>query len=282
MKEDFYQVLGIEKKSSQAEIKKAYRQAALKWHPDKNKSSEAEKKFKTINQAYEVLSNPQKRQQYDQFGHDAFDPASGSPGTGRTGPFAYTYSSGGNPFGNANSGFGGFSDPFQIFETFFGGASPFRRGPAKPHYSLKVDFMDAIDGCTKEVTIQGRNHKIKIPPGADDGTRIRYSDFDVSVDVGSHPQFKRDGADIFIDHQISLTDALLGTTIEVPTVKDKIKLKVRPGTQPGSLIRLRGQGALRIGFRSHGDQYVRLVIDFPSRLSRQQKKILKDLQSSGL
>ena len=282
MKADFYQVLGVEKKSSQPEIKKAYRQAALKWHPDKNKSSEAEAKFKTINQAYEVLSNPQKRQQYDQFGHAAFDPASGHPGTGHTGPFAYTYSSGGSPFGNVNFDFGGFSDPFQIFESFFGGASPFRRGPVKSHYSLKVNFMDAIDGCTKEVVIQGKAHKIKIPPGADDGTRIRYSDFDISVDVGSHPQFKRDGADIFIDHQINLTDALLGITIEVPTVKDKIKLKVRPGTQPGSLIRLRGQGTLRLGSHSRGDQYVRLVIDFPSKLSRQQKKILKDLQSSGL
>jgi DnaJ-class molecular chaperone len=124
MKRDFYEVLGVDKNASKADIKAAYRQQALAWHPDRNKAADAEEKFKEINEAYEVLSNDQKKSAYDQFGHAAFDPSSGGFGgrtyTDQSGPFTYTWSGGNNPFGsNTDFDFGGFSNPFDIFEQFF-------------------------------------------------------------------------------------------------------------------------------------------------------------------
>lgn len=284
---DFYQTLGVSKTSSAEEIKKAYRKLALEWHPDKNKTSEAEGKFKQINQAYEVLSNPQKRQQYDQFGPAAFSPGGGFPGgfgaggpqaqTHRSGPFTYTYttSRGGTPYGDFD-----FSDPFEIFEQFFGGASPFggSRQPPKPHYSLSISFEEAMKGTEKSVVIQGKQHKIVIPPGADDGTQIRFSDFDVSVDVKPDPKFKRDGVNIFIDHHISFTLAILGGNAQVPSIDKPIKIKIRPGTQPNTLIRLAGQGAPRLRGGGKGDQYVRLVVDLPEKITGKQKKLLEEFE----
>lgn len=286
---DFYDVLGVAKTASAAELKKAYRKKALEFHPDKNKSSDAETKFKEVNEAYEILSNPQKKQTYDQFGHAAFKqggPGAGGFGgfggarTGRAGPFTYTYTNTAEGAqGSPGFDFGGFTDPFEIFESFFGGASPFGRArPAKPHYSLKIDLMEAYKGVEKSIIHQGKQHDIKIPPGADDGTHIRYSDFDVSVDVQPHDTFKRDGLDIIVNHQISFAQAALGSTEEIPTLDGKVKLKVRPGTQPGSLIRLRGKGMPRIRSHGRGDQYIRLVVTVPKALNREQKSLLKKLQ----
>ena len=181
-KRDSYDILGVSKNATPAELKSAYRKLALEWHPDRNKSPEAESKFKEINEAYQVLSDPKKKGSYDQFGHSAFDSTAGGPGGfggfRQQGPFQYYYSSGGeNPFGDL----GGFSDPFEIFEQFFGTSSPFgRRGPAKPHYSLRVPFMTAIKGGTETVSIDGKKHSIKIPAGTDTGTHLRFSNFDVT------------------------------------------------------------------------------------------------------
>jgi len=279
---DYYDILSVDKKASPAELKKAYRKKALEFHPDRNKSQEAEAKFKEINEAYEVLGNSQKRAKYDQFGHAAF--SQGSPGfsgstgrTGRAGPFSYTYTTTGGPAG----GFGGFSDPFEIFETFFGGASPFGRGgPAKPHYSLKITLEEAFKGVEKSIVHQGKSYQIKIPPGADDGTHIRYTDFDISVDVTPHSTFKRQGIDIVVDHQIPFTSAALGSTESISTLEGKVKLKIRPGTQPGALIRLKGKGMPRLRSTSRGDQYVRLIINIPKNLSRHQRSLLQDFQNN--
>lgn len=284
---DFYDILGVNKSASAAEIKQAYRKKALEFHPDRNKSTDAEAKFKEVNEAYEVLSNPQKKQTYDQFGHAAFKQGGagdfggfGGARTGRAGPFTYTYttSGGGNPFEGVD--FGGFSDPFEIFESFFGGASPFRRGPQKPHYSLKISLEDAYKGIEKRLVHQGKEHTIKIPPGADDGTRIRYQDFDVSVDVQNHDTFKRDGHDIFVDYEILFTSAALGSTETIPTLDGHVKLKIRPGTQPGSLIRLRGKGMPFLRGRGRGDQYVRLVVTIPKSVSKKQRELLKQLDKT--
>lgn len=276
-KRDYYEILGVSKTATAAELKSAYRKKALEFHPDRNKAPDAEQKFKEVNEAYEILSDEKKRQMYDQFGHAAFDPRGGGFGgfgnAGRQGPFTYTYSTGGqNPFGDFGADFG---DPFEIFETFFGGASPFGRVVHKPHYSVRIQFMEAINGTERSIVHQGKQHTVKIPPGASDGTRIRYDEFDVSIDVMPHERFKRDGDDIFVDQHITFTLAALGGNIEVPTVEKPVKLKIRPGTQPHTMVRLRGKGAPHLRGGGRGDEYVRLVVTVPEKLSREQKQLLE-------
>jgi DnaJ-class molecular chaperone len=283
-KRDYYEILGLAKSASKEEVKKAYRKMALKYHPDKNKASDAESKFKEINEAYEVLSNDQKKQAYDQHGHQAFDPSGGFGGfgganqTGRSGPFTYTYTSnsqGGNPFGFDPSDF---SDPFDIFSSFFGGGNPFNRGPQKPHYSIKINFLEAVNGIEKTIIHQGKNHTVKIPAGADNGTRIRFHDFDVSIDVLPHDLFKRDGYDVFIDHQISISTAVLGGAEEIETIDKPIKIKVKAGTQSHTMIRLKGQGIRHIRGQGRGDQYIRLIVTIPSSLSREERRLFQSLR----
>lgn len=280
-KKDFYEVLGVSQKAPAKEIKQAYRKQALQYHPDKNKDSGAEAKFKEINEAYQILSDPEKKQAYDQFGHSAFAPGgAGGPfsQTHKSGPFTYTYTtSGARKAGGMPFGFD-FSDPFEIFEQFFGGASPFRRGPQLPRYGITIEFMEAIKGVEKRIIHRGKEKIIKIPAGADDGTRIKFQDFYVTIEVKNHPTFKRDGSDIFIDYEISFSLAALGGKIEVPTVDGLIKLKIRPGTQPGTLVRLRGRGAPRVHSSARGNQYIRLLVKVPSRLNRKQKELLKKLE----
>ena len=281
-KRDYYDVLGVNKQASAAEIKSAYRKLALKWHPDKSDNKkEAEEKFKEINEAYEILSNTEKKKTYDQFGHAAFDPSMGANPFSRTGrqqgPFTYTYNSDGGQGINFEDLFGGsgYSDPFQVFETFFGGASPFGRQAAKPHYSLEIEFMDAVNGTEKTIVHQGKQHTIKVPPGADDGTRIRFNEFDVSINVKTHPDFKRHNYDVYLEKEIPFTTAILGDNITVPTLDKDLKLKIRPGTQPNTTIRLSGKGIKHLRSSRHGDFYIRLIITFPKKLTRQQKQALK-------
>jgi DnaJ-class molecular chaperone len=283
-KRDYYDILGVDKKAAAKEIKSAYRKMALKYHPDKNKASDAEEKFKEINEAYQVLSDGEKKKAYDQFGHAAFDPASGMgrnpfSGASRQGPFTWSYSSssgGQNPFGNVD-----FGDPFAIFETFFGGGFSRQRGGFRPRqrYSLAIDFMEAIKGVEKEVEVEGKKHKIKVPAGANDGTRIRFDDFDISIEVRTHQKFKRDGYDIFVDQEISFAMAALGGKIEVPTLNGQLKLKVRPGTQSHTLIRLRGEGVRHLRGRGKGDLYVRLIIKVPEKLGKEEKRLLEQLEA---
>ena len=274
---DYYDILGVDKKASDAEIKRAYRKKALEFHPDRNKSADAEGKFKEVTEAYEVLSNSQKKQAYDQYGHSAFQQGAGgfggSPFGGfqgyQSGPFTYSYSTSG---GNQGFDFGGFSDPFEIFEQFFGGASPFGRAQRVPRYSLAISFMEAALGVEKEVSIDGRRKKIKIPAGVNDGSRIQFRDFSITIEVREDKKFKRDGDDVFVDEEISLKTALLGGTVEVLTVEGKIKLKIRAGTQSGTMVRLRGRGIKRLNRSGKGDQYVRFVVRIPERLNSEQKE----------
>ncbi len=288
-KRDYYDILGVGKSVPLGEIKRAYRKLALKYHPDKNNSPDAAEQFKEVNEAYEVLSNSKKREAYDQFGHAAFDqtagfgagPFGGFPGFGgetrtyKQGPFTYTYttSGGGSPFEGI-----GFSDPFEIFEAFFGGAYPFRRTQQIPRYSLSLTFDEAVHGCKKKVEIEGREKIIKIPAGVDDGTRIRFRDFYITFDVKQDEQFKRDGVDLFLDLPISFAQAALGDTIEVPTIDKSVGLKIRPGTQPGTLIRLRGKGVPYLRGGGRGDQYVRVMVKVPEKLSGRQREILKEFE----
>lgn len=283
MKPDFYEVLGVSKNASKEEIKSAYRKSALKFHPDRNKEPNAEEKFKEINEAYEVLSNDQKKSAYDQYGHAAFDPNSaggfgGHTYTNQNGPFNFTYTSGGNnPFGESDFDFGGFSNPFDIFEQFFGTGGASRRGPRLETYKIQISFLEAANGVQKEVSINGKKKKIKIPAGVDDGQRIKFSDFILYIDVAPDKVFKREGNDVFVNISISFRQAALGDEIEVPTLHDKLKVKVKPGTQPNTLIRLRGQGIRDIHGYGVGDLYIRLNIEIPTRLTSKQKELIKDL-----
>lgn len=286
---DYYDVLGITKTASAAEIKKAYRQQALKWHPDRNKTPEAEKQFKELSEAYEVLSNTQKKAAYDQYGHAAFAPGGGfgsqgpTPGGGQTyrqGPFNYTYYTGGQ--GAPNMGDFDFSDPFEIFERFFGGGSPFGgRASQIPRYGLSLTFDEAVHGCTKKVEIDGKKREIKIPAGVDDGSRINFKDFYVTVDVHPDPVFKREGDDILVEFSVPFTLLSLGGMITVPTVDGEVKLKVRPGTQSGSMLRLSGRGVSHLNQSGRGDEYIRLIVETPQKLTSEQKRILKEFEEAS-
>lgn len=279
---DYYQILGVSKTASAEEIKKAYRKLALEYHPDRNKTKEGEAKFKEVTKAYEVLGDPKKRTTYDQYGASAFEgPGAGAGGPfgggqgGQYGPFSYSYSSGGQGGG---FDFGGFSDPFEIFEQFFGGGM---RSQRRPIYSLTVNFTDAVHGVQKEVTIDGKKQKIKIPAGVDSGSRIRFSEYDVVVDVIPDPKFQREGYDIVTEEEVSFVKAALGTELPVKTIHGEVTIKVPAGTQPNTLIRLREKGVPYVQGKGHGDHYVKVKVTVPKSLSRKQKELLEELDKES-
>jgi DnaJ-class molecular chaperone len=282
---DYYQILGVSKTATRDEIKKAYRKLALEYHPDRNKTKEGELKFKEVTKAYEVLSNEEKRKTYDQFGHAAFEqgagqgPFGGAGGPfggqgGQYGPFTYSYSSNGQ---GADFDFGGFSDPFEIFEQFFGGGFGQQRA-RKPIYSVTITFKEAVHGVEKNVTVNGKSQKIKIPAGVDSGSRIRFQEYDVAIQVTPDQHFAREGYDIITEQEISYAQAALGAEISVETIDDKVKIKIPAGTQPGILVRLSGRGVPRLQGGGRGDHYVRIKIVVPKKLSNRQKELLEELQ----
>ncbi len=282
---DYYEILGVPKNATDADIKTAYRKQALKWHPDRNKAPEASEKFKEINKAFEVLSDPKKKEVYDQYGEAAFQrggSAGGPQGYDQQGPF-YTYTNfggQGNPFEGAD--FSGFSDPFEIFEQFFGFESPFggrsRRSARRDVYEIELSFDEAVHGVKKETVIKGQRKTIKIPAGVDNGMHIRFSDFDLQVRVRPHPYFKREGQDIYLEKEISYPTAILGGIVDVPTVDGSVKLKIRPGTQSGTTVRLRSQGIPYPNSSQKGDEYVIYKIHVPQNISGKAKKLLEELQ----
>lgn len=280
-KKDYYELLGVSKNASAEEMKKAYRKLALQYHPDRNKSKEAEEKFKEINEAYEVLSDEKKRETYDRFGRAAFSQGAGgaNPFAGGAGnPFTYTYSSQGqSPFADGFD-FSGFSDPFEIFEQFFGGGSPF--GRQKQVYSLRLNFMEAVKGVEKKVRIGKEEKIIKIPAGVDNSSRIRFDNFDIVIEVSGHSVFKRHNYDILTEKEIPMAQAALGDIVEVETIDGKVKLKVPPGTQPDTLIRLKGKGVQHVDNSARrGDHLVRIKIKVPLRLNRKQEDLLRSFEA---
>ncbi len=286
-KRDYYQILGVSKSAPLDEIKKAYRKLALEWHPDRNRKPEANEKFKEINEAYAVLSNSEKKATYDQFGHSAFQPGTGGGGGYRQGPFTYSYytssdgNQGGFPFG------ADFIDPFEIFEQFFGGGFGRSTGSRQRReaYQITIDFMEAMKGVTKEVHLprgqagEGSVRKtIKIPAGVDTGSRIRFDDFDIVIEVRPDKHFKREGSDLIVEQEIQYSVAVLGGTIEVSTIDGPLKLRIQPGTQPGTIIRLRGKGVPHVRVGGRGDEYVRIQLHIPTHLSRKQRELLEELE----
>lgn len=279
---DYYEILGVAKEATQDEVKKAYRKLALQYHPDRNKTKEGEEKFKEVTKAYEVLGNEEKRKTYDQYGAAAFEqgagggpfgggnPFGGQQG-GQYGPFTYTYSNNGNGQG---FDFGGFSDPFEIFEQFFGGQAR----PRRAVYGVTISFNDAVQGTEKQVSINGKSQKIKIPAGVDRGSRIRFDDYDVVIDVTPDPKFNRKGYDIVTQQEVSYAQAALGGDLKVETIEGDVTIRMPAGTQPETLIRLSGRGVPRLRGGGKGDHYVRIRITVPKKLSRRQKELMEELQ----
>lgn len=301
---DYYKILGLDKSSSDEDIKKAYRKLAREHHPDMVDESDkiaAEKRFKDINEAYQVLSDPQKRKMYDQYGHvggkspfgQGF-PGGGQPG-GSWGPFTYTYTtSGGQPGGHNDF------DPFDIFEDFFGFRGfTGRRAPKKGknlYYQLHIDFKDAVYGVEKSINIESGKVKVKIPAGVYDGTEIRFAgkgmpgpnnvppgDLFLNIRVRLPDHYKRIGNTLVTVVEVDMVQAALGDTVDVWAVdlrsKDalgKVKVKIPSGTQPGTQIRLKGKGMPVVNSGGRGDIIVQVHVKVPTGLTRKQKDILRD------
>jgi len=292
-KKDYYDILGVSKSASETEIKSAYRKLARAHHPDVDKSSGSAEKFKEISEAYQILSDPNKRKTYDQFGRAAFESGAGSgagPFGGNQGGFrTYTYTSGGAP--NLEFDLGSFADPFELFEQIFGGGfgNQFAQGFQRPQsYQMELSFDEAIHGVTREVEIEKREGSrgekrirermnIKVPPGVDSGTRMRFSDVDITFRVKRHPEFLREGADIFSEVSLAIPQIVLGEVIEVKTVWGKVNLKIPAGTEPGSLIRIKGKGAPKLRGSGSGDHYVRVRVEVPKKLTSSEKELYEQL-----
>ena len=296
-KRDYYEVLGVSKNASDDEIKKAYRKLAIKYHPDKNPGDkEAEAKFKEINEAHDVLSDKQKRARYDQFGHAGVGGASGNPfggGASAGNPFGGGFDFNGQTF-NFDFGGGGLDD---ILGNLFGFGNASRRARRGADYQTNVvlTFEEAIFGTTKNVSVDGKDLKVKIPAGIDDGMSIRLrgkggpapsgegaepGDLYVRIRVKPHKHLTREGAIILSEERISMVDAALGCEIEVPTVDGPITMKVPAGTQSGTPFKLSGHG---VPFRSDGDRgphIVTVIVETPKNLSRKQKELLEEFRSS--
>jgi len=354
-KRDYYEVLSIGRDASVEDIKKAYRKLAVKYHPDKNPGDKAaEEKFKELGEAYEVLSDPQRRAAYDQYGHAAFDPRMRAGGT-RGGGFH-------DPFEIFREVFGGGSG--SIFDDLFGGGSP--RTPGGPErgsdlrYDMELTFEEAVLGCDKEVSVTkletcdhcggsgaesgssskvcpacggrgqvimsrgifsiaqtctrcegagrviekpcktcrgtGRREraskiKIRIPAGVDTGARLRSSgngeggvrggppgDLYVVLHVKPHDIFQRDGDDLVCEVPISFVDAALGSEIDVPTLAGKAEIRIPPGTQNGTIFRLRGKGVRNVQGYGVGDLHVRVFVEVPTHLNTLQKQKLEEFR----
>ena len=357
-KRDYYEVLGVNKNASEDEIKRAYKKLARKYHPDMNPGDkEAEEKFKEVNEANEVLSNPEKKAKYDQFGFAGVDP---------------NYGAGQGGYGGAG-GFD-FGDLGDIFGSFFGGGfgGGGRRNPNAPQRgesiraSLSVEFTEAAFGCEKSITIdrseqcptckgkgcapgttpevctqchgtgtvtqaqrtpfgmmqsqtvcpkcRGRGQiihqpcpdcrgagavrkrrtiQVNIPAGIDNGQTISLrgqghsgknggpaGDLLITVMVRPHEIFRRDGTAVFCEAPITFTQAVLGGTLEIPTIDGKVKYDIPEGTQTGTVFRLRGKGIPVLNGRGRGDQYVTVNIETPRNLNREQKEALKKFSES--
>ncbi len=283
---DYYDILGVKKAATADELKKAYRGLAKKFHPDKNKGNkDAENKFKEISEAYAVLSDKEKREQYDRLGKEAFHFGGGGGGAnpfgGGASPFGgfdfSQFSGGARARGGRRStgGSGGFTDIFS--DLFGGGGAGFEQGPQRGtdlEAELTIDFRDAILGTTMDLVINGKGVKVKIPEGVSDAQRIRLrgkgasgsnggqaGDLNVLIHVRTHPLFERRGDDIYIDLPITVGEAIRGGEVEVPTLHGPVRARIPAGTQGGQTFRLRGKGVKKK--TSAGDHYYRVEVTVP-------------------
>jgi len=304
---DYYQTLGVEKKASEKEIKRAYRDLAKIHHPDRNPGDKkAEEKFKEINEAYQVLSDPEKRARYDQLGSAYFDWQQHGGGSGGFNWDEWRSAPRGNVrVGNLEDLFGeggGFSD---FFRTIFGGlggmgVEPQRGGSRRPARSARpsyeqqvtISFMEAYQGTTRRMEVDGRPLECRIPAGAATGTKVRMAnaislsggqkaDLYLVIEVAPDPRFERKGDDLYTDVPLDLYTAVLGGEVTVPTPAGDVKLTIPAGTQPEQLFRLGGRGMPRLkNPTAHGDLFARARVRIPRKLTEQQKKLFQDLARS--
>ena len=296
---DYYKILGVSKNASASEIKKAYRKLALKYHPDQTKGDkQSEARFKEISEAYAVLSDKEKRQQYDTFGSAGFQQRYsqedifkgfdfgdifkefGFGGKGGRGGFTFNFGGGGSPFGGR-------------------GRQPAGRG-ADLVYEIGLTLQEVATGVKKTISYShaGKNEKItvKIPPGMTAGKKLRLAgkgeaspygaspgDLYIKASLLEDPVFAVDGHDLHLNREIKLTDAILGTTIPAPTIEGKaLSLKIPPGTRHKTKMRLPGHGLPRMNGGKKGDLYVTILVTIPKKLTPSQKKLIDQLAAEGL
>lgn len=308
MEKNLYDILGVSKTASEAEIKSAYRKLARKYHPDLNKDNkEAAEKFKEVSAAYDIIGNKEHRQKYDnnEIDADGKPTGFGAGGFGGDGGFYSSYSAGGNPFGQGFSGSGragmnggfDFSSIFgeDIFSQFAGGAQGFQGGARRTRkgeditYTMKISFLDAANGSEQKVFLGGKNINVKIPAGTKDGQTLRLKglghpsinggengDVLITLNVQPHPYFRAEGNDIHIELPITLKEAVLGAKITVPTLTGKVVVKVPPYSDSGEKLRLKGKGI------KSGDEIITLKVVTSKTKDNELEKVLEKLPDNNI
>ncbi|MCB0411638.1 MAG: DnaJ domain-containing protein [Bdellovibrionales bacterium] len=305
-RKDYYEILGVSRSASMDEIKKSYRKLALKFHPDKNPGDKAaEDRFKEISDAYEVLRDPKRRQMYDQFGHVGAT-AGAHPGGPGAGPGYEAYSGGFQGFNQQNQE--GFQDFFgDFFSDFFAGSQR-RRNPSSQtrargadlRYTLNISLEEASTGCEKVISFVRRKKNkeetarlsITVPAGVKEGQRLKLrgegdnqagsaGDLYVIVNFLEHPLFHRKDNDLLLELPLSFVDALLGASIEIPTLKGRVQLKVPAGTHTGQVFRLKEKGFPEVGGYGHGDMLVKVLVDVPKNLNSEEIEQIEKLRPVG-
>lgn len=282
-KRDYYVVLGVSRQATAEEIRRAHRKLVRQYHPDVNPdSASAAEKFREVQEAYDALSDPQRRALYDQFGHA--EPRPAPRGRARRAPDPGDFGG----FDPSDFGDGQFAS---IFEQVFGGRARGRRGGERPsprdvEYPVTLTFEQAARGATLPLRVRRGGEtetiEVKIPAGVSDGSRVRVrgrageADIHIIPTVQAHPHFRRDGLHILLDLPLSMYEAVLGTRVDVPTLDGPVTLTIPPGTSSGSKLRIRGRGVRRDG--ESGDQIVVVRVMVPRDLDEQDRVLIEQLQ----
>jgi len=288
---DYYKILGVARDADDRTIKQAYRRLARKHHPDVSKAKGSADRFKEINEAYEVLSDQEKRQRYDSLGPDWQRYA--QAGAGPSGGFRVHFGGSARDLGDL----GGFSD---FFRTIFGdlgvrGGDVFTeqkagRGPGfrsargeDAQAAVEVSLEEAFRGSARTFSVDGRRLEVKIPAGVDTGSRVRVpgvgnGDLYLQVTVRPHPLFERKGNDLYVELPLTVPEAALGTEVRVPTLKGSVSMKIPPESSSGKTFRLPGYGIPHLKGGGAGDQYVKIKVVVPSGLTAREKALFEELK----